>query len=221
MSAKRAYMRGLLLSAFAVLFVSSSQAQVRLPAIISSGMVLQQNDSANLWGWGNPSEKILITTSWDGKSDTAVVNSRANWKIKVKTPSAGGPYTIKLKGNINSIELSDIMIGEVWLCSGQSNMERNYWNGLEDVKNELPTCYNNNIRFFHIPRTTASHPQDDVKAEWKVCDSNSLKSFSAIGYFFGKKLNSEMKVPIGLINASWSGTPAEVWTPEKIFNDDE
>jgi len=215
-------MRSLLL--IIILFISFSLrpvAQVRLPAIISSGMVLQQNDSATLWGWGNPSEKILVTTSWNNRTDTATVNNRANWKIKVKTPAAGGPYKINLTGNINSIELSNVMIGEVWVCSGQSNMERSYWNGLEDIKNELPACYNNNIRLFHIPRTTANHPQDDVKAEWKICDSNSLKSFSAIGYFFGKKINSELKVPIGLINASWSGTPAEVWTPEKIFDDDE
>ena len=204
-------------------FILSSrlEAQLRLPAIISSGMVLQQNDSANLWGWGNPSEKILVTTSWNGKTDTTTVNNRANWKIKIKTPTAGGPYTITLKGN-NTVVLNDVMIGEVWVCSGQSNMEWSYWNGLKDVKEELPTCYNTNIRFFNIPKTTANHPQDDVKADWKVCDSNSLKSFSAVGYFFGKKINKDLNVPIGLINSSWGGTPAEVWTPEHIFdNDDE
>ena len=114
------------------------------------------------------------------------------------------------------------MIGEVWVCSGQSNMEWSYWNGLKDIRDELPTCYNTNIRFFNIPKTTANHPQDDVQAEWKVCDSNSLKSFSAVGYFFGKKINKDLNVPVGLINASWGGTPAEVWTPESIFdNDDE
>src|SRR6185369_10655082 len=112
-------MRCLSLSAIILLILSSqSEAQLRLPAIISSGMVLQQNDSATLWGWGNPSEKILVTTSWNNKTDTATVNNRANWKIKVKTPSAGGPYTINLRGNINSIELTEILIGEVWICSG-------------------------------------------------------------------------------------------------------
>lgn len=211
--------RCLLLSV--ILFLSLAiSAQLRLPAIISSGMVLQQNDSASLWGWGNPAERILVTTSWDNKTDTAVVNNRANWKIKVKTPVAGGPYSITLKGS-NTVVLNDVMIGEVWICSGQSNMEWSYWNGLKDIKDELPICYNTNIRFFNIPKTTANHPQDDVQAEWKVCDSNSLKSFSAVGYFFGKKINADIKVPVGLINASWGGTPAEVWTPEKIFDDDE
>jgi len=214
-------MRSLLFSIIIVSCLSfQTGAQLRLPSIISSGMVLQQNDSANLWGWGNPAERILVTTSWNGKTDTATVNNRANWKIKVKTPVAGGPYTITLKGN-NTIVLNDIMIGEVWVCSGQSNMEWSYWNGLKDIKDELPACYNDNIRFFHIPKTTANHPQDDVKAEWKVCDSNSLKSFSAVGYYFGKKLQDSLHVPIGLINASWSGTPAETWAPVAVTESDE
>lgn len=214
-------MRTFLLLAILLSFVSLSKAQLRLPAIISSGMVLQQNDSASLWGWGNPAERILVTTSWNGKTDTTTVNNRANWKIKVKTPVAGGPHSITLRGNSNSIILNDVMIGEIWVCSGQSNMEWNYWNGLKDIKDELPACYNTNIRFFHIPKTTANHPQDDVMAEWKICDSNSLKSFSAVGYFFGKKINKDLNVPVGLINASWGGTPAEVWTPENIFDNDE
>ena len=213
-------MRNLLLFAFTILICDHAEAQLRLPSIISSGMVLQQNDSATLWGWGNPGERVLVTTSWNGKTDTTTVNNRANWRAKIKTPAAGGPYMITLKGS-RTIELTDIMIGEVWVCSGQSNMEWNYWNGLQDIKDELPACSNNNLRFFNIPKTTANHPQDDVIAEWKVCDSNSLKSFSAVGYFFGKKLNSDLKVPIGLINASWGGTPAEVWTPEEIFDHDE
>ena len=213
-------MRCLLLSVFAILCSYYAGAQLRLPSIISSGMVLQQNDSATLWGWGNPGERVLVTASWNNRTDTVAVNNRANWRMRIKTPAAGGPYTISLKGS-RTIELSDIMIGEVWVCSGQSNMEWNYWNGLQDIKDELPTCHNTNIRFFHIPKTTANHPQDDVRAEWRVCDSNSLKSFSAVGYFFGKKINNDLKVPVGLINASWGGTPAEVWTPESIFDNDE
>ena len=144
--------RCLLLSIISFLSLAIS-AQLRLPSIIAPGMVLQQNDSASLWGWGNPAERILVTTSWNGKTDTATVNNRANWKIKVKTPSAGGPYTITLKGS-NTIVLNDVMIGEVWVCSGQSNMEWSYLNGLKDIRDELPTCYNNNIRFFNITKTT-------------------------------------------------------------------
>jgi sialate O-acetylesterase len=99
-------------------------------------------------------------------------------------------------------------------------MEWNYYNKLPDIAAELPTCYNQHIRFFHIPKTTAVYPQDDCAAKWTVCDSNTLKFFSAIGYFFGKKLNKDLNVPIGLINSSWGGTPAEVWTPEAPVNND-
>ena len=202
------------------LFIINSSAQLRIPAILSSGMVIQQNDSVMIWGWDNPGAKVFISTSWNNRTDSTVVNNRANWKIKVQTPAAGGPFTITLNGS-SKIILNDVLIGEVWLCSGQSNMEWSYMNGLQDIKAELPTSYNSNIRFFNVPKTTANHPQDDVKANWTICDSTTLKTFSAIGYFFGKKLNKDLKVPIGLINASWGGTPAEVWTPEDIFRDDE
>jgi sialate O-acetylesterase len=113
------------------------------------------------------------------------------------------------------------MIGEVWVCSGQSNMEWSYNNGEKDTHTELATCATNNIHFFHIPKTTAEAPQDDVKGEWVVCDSNTIKGFSAIGYFFGKKLQQQLNMPIGLINSSWGGTPAEVWTPETLVTNDE
>lgn len=183
-------------------------------------MVLQQNDSVNLWGWANPDEPITIYTSWNNETYSLKGLNTGKWKTKIKTPAAGGPYTITVKGWGEPIILADIMIGEVWICSGQSNMEWSYYNGEKDIPKELATCYNKNIRFFHIPRSSADYPQEDVHAQWKVCDSNSLKSFSAVGYFFGKKLNSELNIPIGLINASWGGTSAESWTPAEIIYDD-
>lgn len=195
-----------------------SYSQLRLPAVISSGMVLQQNDSVAIWGWANPGEAIDINTGWDNKTYQAASLNIGKWKTKIKTPVAGGPYTITVKGWSNYIILSDVMIGEVWLCSGQSNMEWSFYNGAKYIKEELPVCYNNNIRFFHIPRTSSNYPQEDVHATWKVCDSNSLKAFSAVGYYFGKKLNKELNVPIGLINSSWGGTPAESWTPAEVIN---
>ncbi|MBS1575557.1 MAG: sialate O-acetylesterase, partial [Bacteroidetes bacterium] len=177
-----------------------------------------QNDSVTLWGWSQPAEKIFVTTSWNNQTDSTIVNNGARWKIKVKTPSAGGPYSITFKGN-NTVELKDVMIGEVWVCSGQSNMEMNWqWGHLPDINEELSTCATNNIRFFHIPKTTSAYPQDNCSAKWEHCDSNSLKLFSAVGYFFGKKLNKELNVPVGLINVSWGGTPAEVWTEADAIN---
>lgn len=203
-------------------FGIAAHAAIRLPAVISSNMVLQQQSSVKLWGWSGPGEKIAITTSWNNRSDTLKATRDANWQFSVQTPAAGGPYTITIWGSNTSapIVLENVMIGEVWVCSGQSNMEWNYYRKLPDIAAELPTCYNKNIRFFHIPKTTAVHPQDDCAAQWTICDSNTLKAFSAVGYFFGKKLNHDLNVPIGLINASWGGTPAEVWTPEEKVNND-
>ena len=112
------------------------------------------------------------------------------------------------------------MIGEVWVCSGQSNMEWSSNQNLKQMMDELPNSSNKNIRLFHIPKTTSASPQDNTAGEWKVCSPESLKGFSAIGYFFGKKLQHDLNVPIGLINASWGGTPAEVWTPANEVNND-
>jgi sialate O-acetylesterase len=203
----------------AALFPFLATANIRLPSVIGSNMVLQQQSKVKLWGWCSPSERIVITPSWSNKSDTVYGTRDANWKIAVQTPAAGGPYTITLKGN-NTVVLENVMIGEVWVCSGQSNMEWSYWNKLKDIADELPTAANPNIRFFQIPKATSDYPQDDCPARWMQCDSNTLKSFSAVGYFFGKKLNKELNVPVGLINSSWGGTPAEVWaTKESIESD--
>ncbi len=203
-----------------VLMANSMNAQLRLPAIISSGMVLQQNDSAVLRGWAGPGEKVYILTSWNYRSDSAITGSGARWRLKIKTPAAGGPYTITISSRGNPVVLTNIMIGEVWICSGQSNMEWSYNNGEKDTREELPVCANGSIRFFQVPKTTSDGLQDDVKAQWVNCDSNSLKSFSAVGYFFGKRLQQQLNIPIGLINTSWGGTPAEVWTPEELVNSD-
>ncbi|ULQ50694.1 sialate O-acetylesterase [Flavihumibacter fluvii] len=194
-------------------------AQLRLPAILSSGMVLQQNESVTFWGWAGPSEKVYVTTSWNNRTDSAVVSNMATWKLKVMTPGAGGPFTITIKSR-NTITLSDVMVGEVWVCSGQSNMEWSYYNGTSDIAPDFPSANNKNIRLFHVPKTAAVYPQDDVKASWTACDSNTIKSFSSVGYFFGKKLQQELNVPIGIINASWGGTPAETWTPEETIKQD-
>jgi sialate O-acetylesterase len=202
-----------------LIIAHTAQANIALPAVLSSNMVLQQQSSVKLWGWGNPGEKVRINPSWNNHLDSAVVTGDGKWLVSVTTPKAGGPYTIEVKGN-NTITLTNILIGEVWVCSGQSNMEYNYYWGLEDVKAELPLAANPNIRFFNIPRTTALYPQEDCRAQWLACDSNTLKSFSAVGYFFGKRLNKELNVPIGLINASWGGTPAETWTPAEVVNGD-
>jgi sialate O-acetylesterase len=194
-------------------------ADIRLPAIISANMVLQQQSNCKLWGWCEPDEKIYITDSWNNRTDSVTGTRDANWQIMIATPAAGGPYTITLKGH-NTLILDNVMIGEVWICSGQSNMERNGSRDVADLQRELTTCATNNIHFFHTPRTTSANPQDDCKGQWVACDSNELKGFSAVGYFFGRKLNQDLNVPIGLIESAWGGTAAEVWTPTDLVEHD-
>ncbi|MDB5279011.1 MAG: sialate O-acetylesterase [Ferruginibacter sp.] len=203
-----------------LLFTLALKANIRLPNVINNNMVLQQQSAVKLWGWAGPAEKIFVTTSWDNKTDSVIATRDAVWSLSVKTPAAGGPYTITLKGQ-NTIVLNNVLIGEVWVCSGQSNMEMNDgWGGIPDIKAALPACANSNIRFFTIPKTTSQYPQDNCGGEWVACDSNTLKVFSAVAYFFGKKLNTDMNVPVGLISTNWGGTPAETWTEAGAINND-
>ncbi|WP_232516241.1 sialate O-acetylesterase [Chitinophaga caeni] len=211
----------LLLLVFLTFGASFTMANVRLPAVLGSHMVLQRNADVKLWGWALPNEKIKITTSWNNRVDSVVADGNASWSIKIPTPGAGGPYKITIHG-YNTLVLDDIMIGEVWLCSGQSNMERNgnqLWDSIVKASNGQP-LRNEQVRMFQIPRTTANDPQENCTGEWTVCDTASIKNFSAVGYFYGLELQKNLGVPIGLINASWGGTPAEVWTPKNVIDDD-
>ncbi len=211
--------KGLLCSLCIFLFFAS-RANIRLPAVISGSMVLQQLSTVRLWGWCEPGEKVYITTSWDHKVDSVMGTRDGNFQFSLSTPGAGGGYTIDFSGK-NRIVLENVMIGEVWICSGQSNMEMSGDWRLPDIKAELPDCATNNIHFFHVPKTTSAYPQDDCKAQWTACDSSELKKFSAVAYYFGKKLNKELNVPIGLIECAWGGTPAEVWTPAELVKGDD
>ncbi|HZK93915.1 MAG TPA: sialate O-acetylesterase [Prolixibacteraceae bacterium] len=194
-----------------------ASAAIRLPSIIGSHMVLQQNSEVKLWGWCSPAEKITIKTSWDTITYRATGESSAKWLQKIKTPAAGGPYTITI--NETTI-LNDVMIGEIWLCSGQSNMELGGDQGLKQSLNEAPKANNQNIRFFYISKSTSETPQENCEGSWKVCTPEEMKHFSAIGYFFGKNLQQTLNVPVGLINSNWGGSPAEVWTPKNLVEND-
>jgi len=210
--------RLLLVLLFASLF---SYGNVRLPAVLGSNMVLQQRSEVKLWGWGEPNEKVVVTTSWDNKTYPAVtVTGFADWQLTVQTPAAGGPYTIQINGN-NKIVLTNVMIGEVWICGGQSNMEMcGNW-GLQDVKAEYAKAHLTGLRLFHVAKAAAAEPQRDCVGSWEACDSASLPSFSAVAYFFGKRLQETLHVPVGLVESCWSGSSAEVWTPDSLIEDDD
>ena len=201
------------------LCMASINAAVRLPSIIGSHMVLQQKSTVKLWGWSAPAENITIKADWDTTTYKVVASRGARWVAEIKTPAAGGPYKIRIKGN-NEILLEDVLIGEVWVCGGQSNMEWSADQGLKQAKEESPNATNEKIRFFYVPKSTSSTPQDDVNGKWVVCNPQDMLHFSTIGYFYGKQINNTTGFPVGLINSNWGGTPAEVWTPEEIITHD-
>lgn len=215
----KAIVKGLVTTPVFVILFFCSYAEVRLPAVFSDNMVLQQQSAVDIWGWSAPGEKIYVTNSWNNTVDSTKATGFARWKLSINTPAAGGPYTVTIKAS-NTIQLKNVMIGEVWVCSGQSNMQWSGLNGIPEIDAELLNANNANIRFFQIPQTTSAYPQDDNPGTWKECNAETLKSFSAVAYFFGKKLQKDLNVPIGLINTSWGGTPAEVWTPAELVEKD-
>lgn len=188
-----------------------TEGAVRLPSIIGNHMVLQQNSEARLWGWCNPGEKIIIKTSWDTVSYRLSGEGTAKWSQKIKTPAAGGPYKITING---SLVIEDVLIGEVWLCSGQSNMARSVTPGQSIEEKANPNI--TSIRLFYVPRSTSEYPQENCEGSWKVCTPEEITHFSAVGYFFGKSIQGNLNVPVGLLDASWGGTAAEVWTPKTL-----
>jgi sialate O-acetylesterase len=197
----------------------SAQANVTLPAIFSDNMVLQQQSEVTIWGWAKPSEKVIVTCSWDNSEVSTQGNKYAQWLVTVKTPTAGGPYSIKIQGN-NTILLNDVLIGEVWICSGQSNMEWTANMKIMNAQQEIEAADYPNIRFFSVAHKSAENKQLDVNGRWEACSPETMQNFSAVAYFFGRELQRQLDVPIGLINSSWGGTPAEAWVnPEVIFND--
>ncbi|MEN6385060.1 MAG: sialate O-acetylesterase [Phycisphaerales bacterium] len=210
---------GLLLS-----FGAETLANVSLPKIFGNGMVLQQGMELPFWGWADPNETITVAI---GNNETqTIANSKGEWKIKLSKMSAGGPVEVLIKGN-NTIVLKDVLIGEVWICSGQSNMEM----GIDVVKNgkqEIAEANYSKIRLFKTQRIASGLPLQDFANHgeeyetWHVCNSKNISTggwggFSAVAYFYGRELHKKLNVPVGLIDTSWGGTRIEPWTPPVGF----
>jgi len=201
-------------------------AAVKLPAIISNNMVLQQNKKVALWGWADAGEKVSIVTSWNNKSVSVAAGADGKWLIYVPTGKAGGPYSITFKGS-NEITVSNVLLGEVWLASGQSNMEffvgktRNAsYAGVIDYEEEIKKANYPVIRQIDVANRNAAEPQADFKGDWKVCSPQTVDTFSAVAYYFAKKIHETTGYPVGIINSTWGGTMIESWTKKEVLTSD-
>ena len=209
--------RRLLLFALSMAGMLSAHARPVLPLLFSDNMVIQQQTNAPIWGQAKPGRKVTVTASWDGKTIKTTADAQGNWRTALQTPAAGGPYTITVSDG-QKLTLQNVMVGEVWLCSGQSNMEMpidgwgrvlNYEQEKEEA-NQYP-----DIRLLQVVQHVATQPSREVVVAdggWLVCSAHSVKEFSAAGYFFGRDIHKYRNVPVGLINASWGGTFIEPWT---------
>ena len=189
-----------------------ARADVKLPGLFSDNMVLQQGMRLPIWGWADDGEKVTVT--FRGKKASATARN-GKWMVKLPSQKAGGPDTLAVEGK-NKIDVRNVVVGEVWICSGQSNMEFPLGRSFESEK-DIATSANPNIHLFTAPQLKADAPVDDVKANWEKCDPNTVKNFSAVAYYFGRDLQKARGVPIGLIHTSWGGSPAEVWVREAVL----
>ncbi|MEW5977837.1 MAG: sialate O-acetylesterase [Acidobacteriota bacterium] len=195
-------------------------ADVRLPRVLSDHMVVQRDLPIRFWGWADAGESVTVALRWSGGQATASARAEANgrWKVRLAPISRTGPIEVTISGR-NTIVLRDVAVGDVWVCSGQSNMA---WpvasasNGNEEVASANYPM----IRLFTVANAVSDRPEEDVKGEWQATTPETVKDFSAVGYFFGRDLHQHLNVPIGLIDSSWGGTPAEAWTSQATLESD-
>jgi sialate O-acetylesterase len=193
-------------------------ADVKLPAIIGDDMVLQQGGTVPIWGWADPGEEVMVGISWNSMKWAVTADKDGKWLFRMNAPKVGGPYEMTLTGK-NSITIKNIMVGEVWVCSGQSNMEFAVRQA-NNAQQEIADADYPNIRLFTVRRKVAEKPQPDCEGNWSECSPETVPGFSAVGYFFGRDLYKQLNVPIGLIHTSWGGTPAEAWTRRGVLESD-
>ena len=197
-----------------IMVVMGIKAKVTLPKIFSDGMVMQRETNANLWGEAKASSNVKITTSWDNKSYVVRSDSNGKWKTSVKTPKAGGPFSITFSDG-EKLTINNILIGEVWICSGQSNMEmpmKGYKNQpVDNAVEDILHSKDSNLRLFTVKRNSKFKPVDDVTGNWNEANPASVRNFSATAYYFGRELRRSLDVPVGLIVAAWGGSACEAW----------
>ncbi len=206
--------------------MGAAAAELRLPAVFADGMVLQQKTAVAIWGTAEPNERVQVAGSWKGAIGTGVsvqADSEGRWKAELITPPAGGGAgTLKVSTASDQLEFQDVLLGEVWLCSGQSNMEWLLAHSIEaarasgDLPAEKTALKPGTIRHFTVPRAYAVEPAETTGGQWVEASGGNALSCSAAGYFFAQRLQEELNVPVGLIVSSWGGTTAQVWTSEEV-----
>ena len=201
---------------FLTLIGCQSHSNLKLPSLIGDNMLLQQKTAAKIWGKANPGHKINVSASWNSNGQ-AIAGKDGRWSVNLTTPEAGGPYTITISGNDTTINVKNVLIGEVWFCSGQSNMEMQLsgWPPANPIMHSAGTIASSSIpkiRLFNVQKKISGEPVDECIGSWEVSSPATVPQFSAVAYFFGEKLYNELHVPIGLIESAWGGTPSESWT---------
>lgn len=194
----------------------SISAKPVLPALFSDNMVLQQQTQVPVWGQAAKSKEVKITASWNGETYTTLTDTEGNWKTEIPTPAAGGPYTISISDG-KEVKLTNVMIGEVWICSGQSNMEMPLkgWGKVLNYQQEIDNANHPDIRLYQVKKTVSPIPLaagESTMGGWQNCAPQTVEDFSAVAYFFARELNRKLNVPVGVIDVTWGGTPAESWT---------
>ena len=197
-----------------ILLSFAVNAQIKLPKLISDGMILQRDTKVKIWGWASPKEKIQL--DFNHKTYKAETNAEGKWTIVLPSQKAGGPYEMTLKGN-NTIVLKNILFGDVWVCSGQSNMELPMDRLKDKYKEVIAKAENPNIRQFLVPDQYyfANEKEDFTSGEWVSANPTSILQFSGVAYFFALEIYEKYKIPIGLINSALGGSPAESWISEE------
>ncbi len=206
-------MKKILVILFIVNFFLAN-AYVKMPLVFSDGMVLQRNKPIPVWGWADANEKVQV--QFNKQTKTIIADKSGKWMVKLDAEKAGGPFELTISGN-NKIVIKNVLVGEVWICSGQSNMEFQMYK-LPDFEVQKEQSNEPMIRQFGVAQDLSSTPKEDLKAgKWTVSNKENIKDFTAVGYFFAKKLYAELKIPIGIINTSWGGTCVETWTSRQAF----
>lgn len=206
------------MKAFLLLFLTfPAFAQLKLPKLFGDHMVLQRQKPVPIWGWAAPNERLTI--AFNGQRKPTRADKTGRWRVNLDPMEAGGPYTLTVQSKSSALTLQDVLIGEVWVCSGQSNME---WTVRQanNPEEEMRTATFPMIRHFGVKHTIAVQPQTDVSGEWLVCNPATVGEFTAVGYFFARDLFQKLNVPIGLMHTSWGGTHSETWTSREALESD-